>query len=246
MAFAAALSRGDATVDECPEMDTRAREVLSNIEIKDWKKQLIESLREEVKGLDLSDIARGIGAEVEEDGIMVYLFGMPYKIHHDGQISTNAYINPWIEILLLHYVRTSGKGKPSGQWVSFSELKSAMVKSASFHRDCEEPLRELLDKDPKGVEGFLIRLGARREAVEGCPSAWYIKALPKIPVLILYWPGNDDGPSQVKILFDRTADRFLDVESLIFLFEGLVNLIEGYLRKQGANREAKPPTSQKV
>ncbi len=226
MAFAVALSKGEASVDDCPELDSGVKETLSNIEVIDWKAQLIERLREEIKCIDLFSIARGIGAEIDNDGIIVHLFGMPYKVYPDGRIETVGYINPWIEILLLHYVRTSGKGEPSEKWVSFSELKSGMVKAASFQRDCEEPLKELLDRDLKGVESLLMRMGARKEEVEGCPFAWYLRALPKIPVLILYWPSSNEEPSQVRILFDRTADRFLDVESLIFVFEGLVNLIE--------------------
>ena len=56
--------------------------------------------------------------------------------------------------------------------------------------------------------------------------AWHIHLLPKIPILILYWPEEEGFQSKVSILFDSTADRFLDVESLIFLVEGLVKNIE--------------------
>jgi hypothetical protein len=44
--------------------------------------------------------------------------------------------------------------------------------------------------------------------------------------VILYWPEEDEFPSKVKILFDRTADKFLDVESIIFLVEGFAKNIE--------------------
>ena len=45
-------------------------------------------------------------------------------------------------------------------------------------------------------------------------------------MLLLYWPHDEEFPSKLKILFDATADRFLDVESLTFLIEGLVKNIE--------------------
>ena len=45
-------------------------------------------------------------------------------------------------------------------------------------------------------------------------------------MLLLHWPHDDEFPSKAKILFDATADRFLDVESLTFLIEGLVKNIE--------------------
>jgi len=226
MAFAVALSTGVANQQQCPELDEDTRKVLSNIKVTDWKSQLIEKLREKIKGLDLKSISKRIGAEVEGDTIVVKLFGMPYKIAKDGSITTEFYKNPWIEILLLHYVNSTGGPEPKGEWVAFSELKSGMIKSSSFRRDCEQPLKELFDRDFKKTEQMLLRFGAKRQKMEGASFGWYLKALPKIPVLILYWQRQDDEPSQLKILFDKTADTFLDVESLIFLFEGLVNMIE--------------------
>jgi hypothetical protein len=44
--------------------------------------------------------------------------------------------------------------------------------------------------------------------------------------MILYWPADSEFASKVKILFDSTADRFLDVESIMFLVEGLVYNLE--------------------
>ncbi len=56
-----------------------------------------------------------------------------------------------------------------------------------------------------------------------------LNLLPKIPIIILYWLEDDEFPPVIKMLFDSTADRFLDVESLIFLVEGLVKNIESNL-----------------
>ena len=52
-----------------------------------------------------------------------------------------------------------------------------------------------------------------------------------MPVVILYWPADTEFGSKVKILFDSTADKFLDVESIIFLVEGLVYNIEAALSR---------------
>ena len=61
--------------------------------------------------------------------------------------------------------------------------------------------------------------------------AWHILLLPKMPVVILYWPADIEFGSKVKVLFDSTADKFLDVESIIFLVEGLVYNIEAALSR---------------
>ena len=61
--------------------------------------------------------------------------------------------------------------------------------------------------------------------------AWHILMLPKMPVVILYWPADSEFGSKVKVLFDSTADKFLDIESIMFLVEGLVYNIEAALSR---------------
>jgi len=47
--------------------------------------------------------------------------------------------------------------------------------------------------------------------------------------MILYWPPEDEFEPKAKVIFDSTADKFLDAESIIFLVEGLVKNIEANL-----------------
>lgn len=93
-------------------------------------------------------------------------------------------------------------------------------------RKCEDPLNEIPFKLMDKVASVLSRLGALRQDCFQTKYAWQIYLLPKIPVLILYWKDEEDFPSQTKILLNYTAERFLDVESLVFLVEGMVKNIE--------------------
>jgi hypothetical protein len=162
---------------------------------------------------------------------MLKCMGREFIIDPGGEVTTKGFITPWIKILLLHYIKTGGRADLSGRWVSFSELKSGMVKTSSLTRDCEEPLKEMLDADLQKVVQLMIRFGA--EARDDFPTehAWHISLLPRIPVVVLYWPGDSEFGSKVKVLFDSTADKFLDVESIMFLTEGLVYNIEAALSR---------------
>jgi len=75
---------------------------------------------------------------------------------------------------------------------------------------------------------LLSRKDAKKQDGFPTPNAWKAYLLPKMPVLILYWPEEEEFASKVKILFDSTADRFLDAESIIFLVEGLVRNMEAF------------------
>ncbi len=239
MAFALAIIKGEADPSECPLLSDDETAFLASAKGEDWKENLIKTLRHEVKHIDFKEIHKRIGADFRNGSIFIRCFGTEYEVRPDGEITTRGYINPWLKILILHYIRTGGIGEPSGDWVSFSELKSGMVKESSFVRDCEEPLRETLDSDFKGTSRALQMLGARPVEDRTADHSWLIDALPRVPMLILYWKTDEDEPetggSRVKILFDRTADRFLDVESLIFLVEGMIHLIN-YMSRQGGER----------
>jgi hypothetical protein len=227
MAFAVALAKGEADPNECPSLPEEVRpELRGGSGRGDWRAALIGELRKEVGSLRFSEIAAGLGAELRGDSLGIRCLGQDFLVGPDGAIATDGPLFPWMQILLLHYVRTRGSAVFSGRWVSFTDLKAALMKSKSFARDCEEPLRQLFDRDPAHAERALERVGAVRQEGTPAPVSWKLSALPRVPVLILHWPGDEEFPSKLKILFDASADRFLDVESLTFLIEGLVRNIE--------------------
>ncbi len=227
MSFALAVIKGDAGLAECPYMTTEAiGELQGSFTQSDWREELILKLREEVKGLDFSTIADGIGAGLQDGALTLNCLGREFSIRHDGEIETSGHTTPWIKILLLHYIRTAGKVPLSGRWVSYRELRSGMVKYSSFQRECEEPLRDLFDKDADRMSVALCKLGAVSRSDFPTDRAWHLHLLPRMPAIVLYWPKEEEFASKAKILFDATADKFLDVESIMFLLEGFVKNLE--------------------
>lgn len=229
MAFAVALAKGEADPDACPELpDAVRRQLRGGSGQGDWREALLVQLRQEAATLSFADIAAGLGARLREGALSIRCLGRDYLMAPEGTITTDGPLAPWMQILLLHYVRTQGSAGISGRWVSFTDLKAALMKAKSFARDCEEPLREHFDREPEHAERALERLGGTRQPETPAPVAWVVFALPRVPVLILYWPEDEEFPSKLKVLFDATADRYLDVESLTFLIEGLVkNIVAG-------------------
>ncbi len=227
MPFALAVVTGTAELSECSLLSQEECAALQQgFTRSDWREDLILKLREEVRARDLAAISPGIGGEMRSGSLVLTCMGRDFTIAPDGEVSSPGRITPWIKILLLHYVRTAGTGELAGRWVSYGELRGGLVKITSFQRDCEEPLRELLEQEFEKAAAALGRLGA--EMRPGFPSqhAWQLALLPKVPAVILYWPPEGEFGSRIKILFDASADRFLDAECLIFLGEGLVKNVE--------------------
>ena len=228
MPLAVAIAAGTGTAGDCPELaeETR-RELAAAAGGGDWRASFLVELRREVAAIPLAEVAPGLGGEMRGDALRVRCLGRDYTVGADGEVADaeGKAPSPWLQILLLHYVRLRGDAVPGGTWVSFGQLRGGMVKIPAFTRDCEEPLRELLERDPEAVARAVARLEGTPDAGQPAPSAWRVMALPRIPVLILFWPADEEFPAKAKILLDATADRFLDLETLLFLVEGLVRNI---------------------
>jgi len=225
--FAISVIKGDTDLAECPILLPEEIDILRPSLVQgDWREELVLKLSEEVSHLDLKEIAPGIGAEMSGDELKLLCFGREFTIAPDGAISTHGAMTPWIRILILHYIRTGGRSALTGKWVSYAELKAGMVKHSSFVRECEEPLLQLFGRGQEKAANVLLRMGAVRG--EGFPteSSWVIYLLPKVPVAVLYWPDEEEFPARIRILFDSTADHYLDVESIMFLTEGLMKNME--------------------
>lgn len=225
LGFAIRLKTDTEGLKDCRYLDpSKVSEIRSMLKKGDWRDGLIGSLKKEVRGLDISKAGVELGATIRDSSIEIRCIGRDYLIDNEGNITPEPY-NKWISILLLHYIRHQGRGDLTGQWVSFSELKGGLVKSSTFQRDCEEPLRELFDDLGDRIDPYIERIGG--SPVHGWPvdKAWMINLLPKIRVLILYSKGDEEFPSSLKVVFDRITDNFLDVESIVFLLEGFVHTL---------------------
>lgn len=225
MSFAVSMQSNPDCLDQCRHIESSSLPVIKSLMTRgDWRDELVKNLMTEVSGTNLDDRAPDIGCSINGDSLIVRCIGQDYAVGRDGSISPDTG-NKWIKILLLHYVRGMGKGEFRGKWVDFSELKGGFVKVSTFRRECEEPLRQVMDDDPEGVAQILGRLGALRVEGYSADLACSLDLLPKVRALILYRFGDDEFPSSVKMLFDGITAEFIDVESLIFLCEGLFHTV---------------------
>lgn len=230
MSFAVYLKSNSGELGQCRRIDAETRHLIQSMLTQgDWRDGLIASLAAEIAGIPLCEIAEGLGCHVADEKLFVRCIGIEYTIDQHGKVEPEPK-NKWITVLLLHYIRNKGRGEFTHSWIAFQDLKSGMFKAASFTRECERPLRELIDEDGEAAATILRGLGAA--PVKGFSSdlAVSMDLLPKVRILVLYQNSTEEFPSSLKILFDGITDAFLDVESVMFLCEGLVHTLRAMKR----------------
>jgi hypothetical protein len=129
-------------------------------------------------------------------------------------------IAPREEILILHYLETAQGTPISGQWVSFGSLPEGAFYGPVFQKRVRAPLVRSFGENPEALLRFLLPLEGEPLALGD--AAVKIPALPRVPIALVVWKGDEDFPPEGNILFDSTVKDYLPVEDMVVLAETLV------------------------
>jgi len=140
-----------------------------------------------------------------------------------GYGNHDEHLSDFQQALLLYYLIT-GDGTPlTGIWVSFANLPDGRMYNAAFQGYSGDEI----------VKAFGFELDAFRSAclkadgkhIELGSASFIFQALPRVPLMVTYWLGDEDFPSSSKILFDESACHYLPIDACAVLGSMLVRKI---------------------
>jgi len=152
--------------------------------------------------------------------LIIPFFGNPLRVSAAG-ISEPCGGRPNFSVcvVLFKYLLLCPDHDPVGNdWVSFKDFKDSAPFAGAFFNYTEVPLA-------KYFSGRLKDLEAACREIQGHPPdmtfsydlCMQFEALPQIPVLLLYNDADEDFPARCAVLFERRAEKFLDMECLAML-----------------------------
>ena len=224
MAFAVQLLRRLVPISECVELDEQGQKEIESMvsEPGDWKERRVQELFREISGSNLSAIAEGLGVIAKDNTIKLRYLGRDITFTHSDFGGT---MDIFDKLLILMYIKTAGNKPLTGSWVAFRDLKDGLIRSESFHEACELTLARMFGKDQDSFLKKMFELGSKEVKGFSAKHSFVINALPKIPFLILLWPGDEEFDSDCRILFDSTVTEYIDVEALLYLGIALVRVM---------------------
>ncbi len=135
--------------------------------------------------------------------------------------SAGTELDPRDQILLYNYLFFGGKGELSGEWVGLESFPNSISKVVTLKRYTEDKLASQFAGRGEYLKEKLLEMNAVDVPECHADFCLAVPVLPKVPVQVHFWDADEeDGfPASVKLLFDRNALEFLDIESLIFAAE---------------------------
>jgi hypothetical protein len=239
LAFAGAVYLGQKSLRDCPRLSP---EVVARFQGENHHRDSENQNREDylpkllaaIRRTDLAAAARRIGARFENGRLRLKILGKDFGVDTDGRLSADIHVNPWVTVPFLYYV-LHGEGVPaSGRWVSLRELTDGRERYPLFQKRCEAAMQRVADIYPDLFDDMIHLFSGRQVARQFKSDISVVLApLPQVPIMICYWRPDDGMASNLKVFFDATADRNLDMGALFTLGAGLAAMFEKLAQRHG-------------
>ena len=124
------------------------------------------------------------------------------------------------QILILHYLNGVKDIPSAGENISFKEVPSGEFYYPAFARRSIDPLLQTFGQKLQAFKLVAKSLGG--EAVAMGDFGIRIQIFPKVPVVLVFWLGDEDFPPDLNVLFDATIEKFFSTEDIAVIGQELM------------------------
>lgn len=183
----------------------------------------VAELRQALQNANPASLAANTGAKFRELAPGVGELSLPvwerqYAISFPGLVaraagdSTEAPVI--VQALLAYYFHTADGTPPAGEWVSFHTLPDGKFYSQAFQGYSGGLLARSFGNDQISLQQAAVQAGGMPANGSELPGdlAVQFSPLPRLPLLLAYWLGDEDFPANAQVLFDRNVTHYLPTD----------------------------------
>ena len=124
------------------------------------------------------------------------------------------------KILILHYLLRARGESLQRNLITFRQVPEGPFYYPAFVQRTLDPLARTFGANPQQLFDCGFELGAVPDELGDASIT--LKSLPRIPVTIVVWGGDDELPPQANILFDQSIVSYLSTEDIAVLSSMIV------------------------
>ncbi|MEW5827946.1 MAG: DUF3786 domain-containing protein [Chloroflexota bacterium] len=182
-----------------------------------------DDLRAEVRLRQPASLAVSTATEFTGSGFRFDFWGQPVCLTFPelrvSIVGNEKELPGFHQTMVLYYFATCDGTPLTGEWVSFADLPDGRMYNTAFQGYTG---REVVKRFRLDIESFRrAAVKAGGEPVEQGNAAYRFLALPRVPLLAVYWLGDEDFPSNCQVLFDASASHCLPTDACALLGSAL-------------------------
>ena len=151
--------------------------------------------------------------ELEVWGDVYNIYPHGHRIQRQGKDS--LVVHEYLSIFIIHYLLTTAETAIEDEWISEKDIPGG----PTFFRGPHAIPTDLITRT---YQNDIAAFGRRCRALHGEPvemgdAAFRFQITGRLPVVVLYWQGDDDFPPEARMLFDRSVCRFFALDVVFAL-----------------------------
>ncbi len=186
-----------------------------------------------IAGIDLTGTAAALGVVMDDGRAVIPLLNSTYRVSKDG-IAREDGKRPQLGtcVILSKYLLMCPTAEPTGtDWASYRDFKDSGPLATYWANEVEAALVDTFAGRTADLEKAAEKLGGYAPD-EDFPYdvCCCFNALPKISMLLLFNDVDDEFPAKCTVLFQASAEEYLDGECLAMLgaqLAGRLGLVAG-------------------
>jgi len=115
----------------------------------------------------------------------------------------------------VQYLLTSRDEPPAGEWVSPLSLPYGDLFFRGLHEMPTAKIEAVFGERLDAFRSVVEALGGR--PLDMGDAACELRALPRVPIVVVLWLADDEFPARVQFLLDKAVDRQLPLDALWLL-----------------------------
>ena len=167
--------------------------------------------------IDYSDKTDILGVTLGPEGVVAPFYGEPYTVGSDRIFDSKGKdASHSIGITLCKYLLMYPLSEPlDDSFASYKDFRDAAPFVGSFTNHTEKAVAAAFSGKLEELTEACRRVGGRPfDEGLGYQLTMRFDALPKIPVFLLFNDEDEEFPAQCTFLFERRAEKYLDMECL--------------------------------
>jgi len=176
-----------------------------------------EKAWDDLRHMNISEICQlaAVPPPDSKGHVWVPLLGENFAVHvEDEKVLLNGTeeARPDKGLIILHYLIKAMSIEPTGNLVSFRELRGGDVYWKAYEGRSILRLQDFFGDRPQALHTAVKGIEHKRASMGDV--GFIITALPKVPVTVAIWGSDDELPASANVLWDETVKYYLHTEDV--------------------------------
>lgn len=179
----------------------------------------VVSLKSKLSRLKTAEIVRKSGASLESGSIEVKLLGQNIIVRlPEIELFFEGSPKPcpaFIQAIIMYYLTHASGRQLAGRWIRFGDLPEGMNYDQAFQGYTGNRLALEFGNDIDSLQAAALLLDGT--ASEPGDRSFCFEVLPRLPIMLVCWLGDEEFPPSYQLLFDESASYYMPTDGCAIL-----------------------------